>query len=613
MDKLEKGHALLCCCILLVIIGSSYEFAVAKEQNSLRINGDGINAFNITPVIETRQELFGGEMYSINRAFVNNKGDVVFSGKLQSNRGISYGIWLWDYVSHEYYQIARTDMATDIPTILFEIPSPVPSINVQKQVAFRTKIKGDGIDTDYNGALYLWELDNGIPELTCLLKELEYIDQYQVTDLYANTPLYNDLMHPVLLNNNGFVIFTAQLDYCKEAICLWEEHAGFRIVAIEDEVMAPPYDNITILNIHVYGGCSSNYLDLNEQGFLVFSAEVTNDVGDFYEILLRYNTSADTYEIPYANHQYGFRHVCVNDLGMVVYGKANGPYCYSNSILLENEVIAKQQDSTPMTLAPGLPADYAGNGEYGGCFFEFRGPSCAGTLPVAFYSKFCTVYGHGASCYFDDALYSTASGNVLPVVYENQSAPGFSSEIVFSDRNCAFSYPVLNRQRKVAFLGTLSHYDAQTDEYDEIGSALYINDSKKLHCVLYEGSTTHFSNYEIDDINFGSTTNYQSDYEWLWVEKPDLDNGLGAYTNSGAMIVRIELDGYYDKDGFYLMEPKIGDCNFDGIVDQSDLGILLASYERDPNHPLFDPRADFNGDGYVNQQDLGLLLANYEQ
>jgi WD40 repeat protein len=54
-----------------------------------------------------------------------------------------------------------------------------------------------------------------------------------------------------------------------------------------------------------------------------------------------------------------------------------------------------------------------------------------------------------------------------------------------------------------------------------------------------------------------------------------------------------------------------GDIDGDGATDQSDLGLLLASYELAPNDPFFDPRADLNDDGEVGQADLGILLANY--
>jgi hypothetical protein len=44
--------------------------------------------------------------------------------------------------------------------------------------------------------------------------------------------------------------------------------------------------------------------------------------------------------------------------------------------------------------------------------------------------------------------------------------------------------------------------------------------------------------------------------------------------------------------------------NADGCVDQSDLGLLLASYG-------FDGGGDVDCDGDTDQADLGVLLANY--
>jgi hypothetical protein len=58
-------------------------------------------------------------------------------------------------------------------------------------------------------------------------------------------------------------------------------------------------------------------------------------------------------------------------------------------------------------------------------------------------------------------------------------------------------------------------------------------------------------------------------------------------------------------------DPCIGDVDGDGDTDQSDLGLLLVSYEKPPGDPFFDPRADLDGDGEVGQADLGVLLADY--
>ncbi|MBW7906273.1 MAG: hypothetical protein LC135_04670 [Phycisphaerae bacterium] len=51
-----------------------------------------------------------------------------------------------------------------------------------------------------------------------------------------------------------------------------------------------------------------------------------------------------------------------------------------------------------------------------------------------------------------------------------------------------------------------------------------------------------------------------------------------------------------------------GDVNGDGVVNQSDLGILLANFGQNvPPGTL----GDLNGDGVVGQPDLGILLANF--
>jgi hypothetical protein len=61
-----------------------------------------------------------------------------------------------------------------------------------------------------------------------------------------------------------------------------------------------------------------------------------------------------------------------------------------------------------------------------------------------------------------------------------------------------------------------------------------------------------------------------------------------------------------------LAQPTCpGDVDLDGDVDQSDLGILLVTYERPSDDPLYDDRADFDCDGDVDQSDLGTLLAAY--
>jgi Family of unknown function (DUF1028)/Dockerin type I domain len=91
---------------------------------------------------------------------------------------------------------------------------------------------------------------------------------------------------------------------------------------------------------------------------------------------------------------------------------------------------------------------------------------------------------------------------------------------------------------------------------------------------------------------------------------------LQAGSATGEDLYRIIAD-----DGIHPVQispsPKLmvrlpGDVNVDGAVNQSDLGLLLATYELSPDDALFNEAADFDGDGMVSQSDLGVLLAHYE-
>jgi hypothetical protein len=54
-----------------------------------------------------------------------------------------------------------------------------------------------------------------------------------------------------------------------------------------------------------------------------------------------------------------------------------------------------------------------------------------------------------------------------------------------------------------------------------------------------------------------------------------------------------------------------GDANNNNVVNLSDLGLLLSSYNKLAGDPAYLPNADLNGNGVVNLSDLGLLLSNY--
>jgi hypothetical protein len=72
-----------------------------------------------------------------------------------------------------------------------------------------------------------------------------------------------------------------------------------------------------------------------------------------------------------------------------------------------------------------------------------------------------------------------------------------------------------------------------------------------------------------------------------------------------------------DTDGYRLVVLQAtdarpaADVNGDGLVNQPDLGLLLATYGRCEGDADYDPNADIDGDDCVGQQDLGILLAAY--
>ena len=54
--------------------------------------------------------------------------------------------------------------------------------------------------------------------------------------------------------------------------------------------------------------------------------------------------------------------------------------------------------------------------------------------------------------------------------------------------------------------------------------------------------------------------------------------------------------------------PKPGDANGDGLVNITDIGIVVDAYG---TLPPSDPRADLNKDGFVNILDVGIIIDNY--
>lgn len=57
--------------------------------------------------------------------------------------------------------------------------------------------------------------------------------------------------------------------------------------------------------------------------------------------------------------------------------------------------------------------------------------------------------------------------------------------------------------------------------------------------------------------------------------------------------------------------PCVGDVNHDGVVDLTDLSMVLSAYGRVFPDPGYNPNCDLNGDGVIDLTDLSIVLGNY--
>ena len=93
-------------------------------------------------------------------------------------------------------------------------------------------------------------------------------------------------------------------------------------------------------------------------------------------------------------------------------------------------------------------------------------------------------------------------------------------------------------------------------------------------------------------------------------------NGIALFlvdpSTEGALSVTVTKHNYLTYQGEINIIASIpGDINSDGVVDQSDLGILLAAWDSRPGDQHWNPDADLDGDDWVNQSDLGILLSHW--
>ena len=118
---------------------------------------------------------------------------------------------------------------------------------------------------------------------------------------------------------------------------------------------------------------------------------------------------------------------------------------------------------------------------------------------------------------------------------------------------------------------------------------------------------------------------WRNDWSWYWPGRLDVTIISDSVLEPGRQLVletrrmspaRLAEHGLQSDDSGCsdhlpiicdLREPSglLGDLDGDGLVNGSDLGILLAAWDTDSDI------ADLNGDGIVNGQDLGLMLADW--
>ena len=141
------------------------------------------------------------------------------------------------------------------------------------------------------------------------------------------------------------------------------------------------------------------------------------------------------------------------------------------------------------------------------------------------------------------------------------------------------------------FWGRLAHEGGTTAD-DDFGFWM-TDESGAARLLLRKGQA-------LDLKGDGSDVRVVGDPAYSAAEAPRLNNNgeallLVAFTDGSSALIVAELDAGPPSNP--------ADLNGDGVVNGTDLGLLLGSWGACPGCP-----ADLNGDGVVNGTDLGLLL-----
>ena len=152
-------------------------------------------------------------------------------------------------------------------------------------------------------------------------------------------------------------------------------------------------------------------------------------------------------------------------------------------------------------------------------------------------------------------------------------------------------------------IGFTAIYDTDDGDPNTLSTAAYFYDAANdcLHQVLraedtitYDGTTVRVGliPQEASDSFFAPSLADNADVmAFNFRPSDDLNGG-----KRGTVVVAIGHQG---------------DTDFDGDVDHSDLGSLLAAWGASFGEPTYDPEIDFDLDGTIGHSDLGVLLSNW--
>ncbi len=162
----------------------------------------------------------------------------------------------------------------------------------------------------------------------------------------------------------------------------------------------------------------------------------------------------------------------------------------------------------------------------------------------------------------------------------------------------------INDAGNIGFSATWDTGEVDPDTGDPIlESAAYFYEAATatLHQVLREG-----------DIIGNAVVGSQIEVGLLPQEDSDSFYGPSLANNADVLAFNFRPANADARGTVVVAVGHDGDTDFDGDVDQSDLGELLSAYGATYGSTNYDPELDFNCDGEVGQSDLGILLANYD-